>query len=266
MASPLANLFSSIDSAKRKAADAFSNPLDYLSTVAGQTQENLNQTLELQNKAFGDPTNPTKITDQVAFNDLSEQITGQITNFAPAGIIKFTNVKAPNIAELPFFRAGPASIKPSPIAPSKPLYRETSPSGVFNLLQYDTAFDTPRLFVTDNIDLAIGQGSNKGVLVTFRPNSLSGSVNKKPGTSELSGFEYVTDIVAPRAVESVVFKDPKMLKQINSKAARVLKTEFSKIENKDKSISFVRKPEFLNNQIKEEVVDVFSDPFKSSID
>jgi hypothetical protein len=260
MASPIARLFSGIDSVKRQAFDAFNNPLDYLSMIAGRAQEDTQKTIYLQNQALGDLKNPLRVTDQQAFDQLTDALTAQ---GAGAGVTKFTNIKAPSIGELPGFNMGIGGIvKPKPIAPDKQLYRETDVSGVSDLLWRDLQFEPSRLFVTDNIDLAIGQGSNKGVLVIFRPNALSGNINKKPGTTELSGFEYVTDIVAPRAVESVVFKNPKTLKQLNLKAARTLKTEFTKIENPDKTVTFVRKPEFLGQETKEEIVDILNkNPF-----
>jgi hypothetical protein len=51
--------------------------------------------------------------------------------------------------------------------------------------------------------LAIGQRNNKGVFITFRPDALSGSEHLKPGTGDIAGREYQTDIVAPRAIYSV---------------------------------------------------------------
>jgi hypothetical protein len=77
MASPIARLFSGIGSVKRQAVDAFNNPLDYLSMITGRAQEDTQRAIDLQNQALGDPTNPLRITDQQAFNQLADALTAQ---------------------------------------------------------------------------------------------------------------------------------------------------------------------------------------------
>jgi hypothetical protein len=88
--SPIARLFSGIDSVKRQAADAFNNPLDYLSMITGRAQEDTQRTIDLQNQALGDPTNPLRVTDQQAFDQLTDALTAQ---GAGAGIISPTSKK-----------------------------------------------------------------------------------------------------------------------------------------------------------------------------
>lgn len=84
MVSPIARLFSGIDSVKRQAVDAFNNPMDYLSMIAGRAREDTQKVVTLQDQAFGDPTNPLRITDQQAFNELTDKVSG--FNFAPIGM------------------------------------------------------------------------------------------------------------------------------------------------------------------------------------
>jgi len=161
---------------------------------------------------------------------------------APApmmGISKF-----PRVDEIEKFSVGPANFKPRVIAENKPLFRETSSVNVNDFLQNDRQFDYRGGFVTDDPTLAIGQGSNKGVLVQFRPNSVSGEVHTKPGTGVIGGFEYQADVLAPMAVERVTFKNPKKdFKNLAFRTKQNLSQNFTKVQNEDGSITFIRKIE-----------------------
>jgi hypothetical protein len=146
----------------------------------------------------------------------------------------------PRVDSLPSFSIGPGAILPKVIAEGSVLYRETSIDGLEGILRYDGQFQAARLFVTDNIDLALGQGSNRGVQVEFRPNALSGEVHAKPGTGDLAGREYATDLVAPRAVQSITFdKMPKG--KLRGLTIRVLRAEFVRQDLPDGRVRFVRK-------------------------
>ncbi len=83
----LGTLFSRIDATKRQVKDALSNPSDYLDMVLGRLQEGAQKTEQLQTEAFGDPTNPLKITNKDAFNKLADQTFESVTNMAPLGMI-----------------------------------------------------------------------------------------------------------------------------------------------------------------------------------
>lgn len=109
----------------------------------------------------------------------------------------------PKVSELPNVPVGPSVIRPKGFAEGKPIYHETNVDGLDDLLRYDDQVAYLPRFVTDNKDIAIGQGLNRGVMVTFRPDSLSGQENVKPGTGAIAGREYKTDIAAPRAVASI---------------------------------------------------------------
>jgi hypothetical protein len=83
----LGTLFSRIDATKRQVKDALSNPSDYLDMVLGRLQEGAQKTEQLQTEAFGDPTNPVKITNKDAFNKLADQTFESVTNMATLGMI-----------------------------------------------------------------------------------------------------------------------------------------------------------------------------------
>lgn len=114
-----------------------------------------------------------------------------------------TVTRFPAVKDIPGVGVGPTVVKPRAIAESKPLYHETNAEGLNDLLRSDQDVSYTPIFVADNKDIAIGQGANKGVFVTFRPDSLSGQENVKPGTGDIAGREYKTDIAAPRAVAAV---------------------------------------------------------------
>ena len=167
-----------------------------------------------------------------------------ITSETPPATVEPTAVEEtelPRVDSIPRFAFGPTSITPVVIAEDKPLYRETNAGGLTDLLRADRQFEYSGAFVTDNPDLALGQGDNKGIQVEFRPNSVSGEENKKPMTGDLTGREYKSDVIAPQAVQVITFVDPKQLKKIAPLVKRTLNSSFDKTENPDGSIKFTRK-------------------------
>lgn len=85
------------------------------------------------------------------------------------------------------------------------MYRETSPEGVGDLIR-ETLSNSPEqgvvrdIFVTDDPDLAIGQGNNKGAMIEFDGEYLSGREHNKPGTGIIGGKEYRADYVNRNAI------------------------------------------------------------------
>ncbi len=148
---------------------------------------------------------------------------------------RFPSVES--VGPVPF---GPSSITPRVIARDKPLYRETNTSGLDDLLRGDAQAEYRPVFVSDNPDLALGQGDNKGISITFRPNALSGRENVKPGTGDVAGREYQADIVAPRAVQSITFAYPKQVNLARGLTRRVLQQEFTRTDLPDGRVQFVR--------------------------
>lgn len=171
----------------------------------------------------------------------------------PVGVVKALGGKAssesqqgadqsrfPHIKTITGLSMGPGGrLTPKPIAQGKALHRETNLSGLDDLLRLDGQADTRRIFVTDNPDLAIGQGDNKGVQVTFRPDSLSGTEHRKPMTGDVSGREYETDFSAPRAVQTVTMAadDVKKLRGLTKRAL----ADFDREDLPDGRVRFHRK-------------------------
>ena len=149
----------------------------------------------------------------------------------------------PRVDAIPRFPMGPTSITPKVVAEGKPLYHETNVEGIRDLLRNEQQFEYQPIFVTDNPDIALGQGANRGVHVVFRPDSISGQENVKPGTGALAGREYKSDVIAKNAIQSIIFDDEKALKQVRGLPAQVLKSGFVKETLPDGRIQFTR-PEF----------------------
>jgi hypothetical protein len=167
--------------------------------------------------------------------------TGATMAVAPESVAKQVTDPMPRVDSIQRFPVGPTSIKPKAIAPDAPLYREMDVENLTDFLRNDSQFAYSPAFVTDNPDLAIGQGANKGVKVTFRPNSVSGEENVKPMTGAMTGREYKADVIAPRAIESITFASQADMKKIRPIAANVLKKEFERVTEGNKNIVFVRK-------------------------
>jgi hypothetical protein len=167
--------------------------------------------------------------------------TGATMAVAPESVAKQVTDPMPRVDSIQRFPVGPASIKPKVIASDMPLYREMNVDNLTDFLRNDSQFAYSPAFVTDNPDLAIGQGANKGVKVTFRANSVSGEEHTKPMAGAMAGKEYKADVVAPRAIESITFASESALKKVKSLAASVLKKEFERVADNGGNITFVRK-------------------------
>lgn len=137
--------------------------------------------------------------------------------------------------------AGLVLVTPREIAPGRPLYRETSVEGLSELLADDRRAHVRQLHVADRPELAIGQGANKGVQVVFREGALSGAEHRKPGTSDATGREYRTDMLAPRAIESFTVPAGFKPKDMRGLARRAL-DEFEARPQPDGSVVYARKP------------------------
>lgn len=152
-----------------------------------------------------------------------------------------TAARFPAVATVTGLSVGPGGlIKPRPIAPGLSLYRETNLSGLDDLLRNDGQADIAGFFVTDNPDLALGQGGNTGVQIVFRADSLSGREHKKPMTGDMAGREYKTDMVAPRAVQKITMKEADT-KGLRGLTKRRLAAEFSREATGDGLVRFHRK-------------------------
>ena len=148
----------------------------------------------------------------------------------------------PRVDDVEWFNIGPTAVKPRPIAPGQPLYRETNIGGVDDLLMDDRRFTFYPVHVTDRAELAIGQGHNKGVMVEFRPDAVSGAEHRKPMTGDIAGREYVADVLAPQAVQSITFQQAKDVASLRGLTKRALQS-FNRETLPDGRVRFTRKPE-----------------------
>lgn len=84
---PLANLFSTIDSAKRKFGGLLENPMGTFEQLMGQMQDYRRQDQQLGDQAFGDPKKGEPLVkDRQAFAQLGQRTFDNLMSFAPAGI------------------------------------------------------------------------------------------------------------------------------------------------------------------------------------
>lgn len=146
----------------------------------------------------------------------------------------------PRAKDLEPMAVGPVLVEPREIAPGRPLYRETSVEGLSELLADDRRVHVRQLDVADRPELAIGQGTNKGVQVVFREGALSGAEHRKPGTSDATGREYRTDMLAPRAIESFTVPAGFKPQGLRGLARRAL-DEFEARPQPDGSVVYARK-------------------------
>lgn len=123
------------------------------------------------------------------------------------------------------------------------LYRETNMEGIASLLR-ESLSNTPEqgavtsLFVTDDPELALGQGKNQGVKIEFDGDLVSGEINQKPGTGIVGGNEYKTDYINRDAIESFTIPKGVRLKGVSNVFA---KQQFNKTENPDGTTTYTRK-------------------------
>lgn len=62
------------------------DPISDIKNTVGKASADMDAVAMLQTRAFGDPRNPARVTDQAAFNELTDKYMNSVMNFAPAGI------------------------------------------------------------------------------------------------------------------------------------------------------------------------------------
>lgn len=105
----------------------------------------------------------------------------------------------------PSYSVGPATVKTTPI--ESVTYRETGREGLESLIRatyVNAPGDSIKVHVADNRDLALGQGDNKGVMIQFRSGAISGTERQKPGITEQTGREFISDFVARDPIDQVL--------------------------------------------------------------
>jgi len=137
------------------------------------------------------------------------------------------------------------------------LYRETSPSGVNQILEKQLSLGQGsaegtqiHLYWSDNPDLALGQGTNKGVIVKMSTGGVRGAPDvSKPGASVANGTEYVTtDGVHPDNIQSITLtqplakNDPSAIR-LSGKLSRMVNSgQWGWVKNPDKTFTLNRLP------------------------
>lgn len=137
------------------------------------------------------------------------------------------------------YNVGPFSGKTKPI--NKTLYREMDAEGLNDLVRVtltNGGGDLTKIFVTDNIDLALGQGKNKGILVQMRGDAVSGEEHYKPGTNDLTGREYQTDFIGMDAIDQIHIPQGTKLRVFTR---QLIQARFDRQNLDDGSILFTRK-------------------------
>jgi Large polyvalent protein associated domain 39/Large polyvalent protein associated domain 23/ADP-Ribosyltransferase in polyvalent proteins len=114
-----------------------------------------------------------------------------------------TSFRFPRIDSVDGIEAGPRGrIEPTPLAPGGLLYRETNLDGITDLLRDEDKARLRTMAVVDH-RASTAQGSDRRIVVTFRPDSLSGHEQVGTAASASSRREFQTDILAPRAIQSI---------------------------------------------------------------
>ncbi|MDG9927396.1 MULTISPECIES: PLxRFG domain-containing protein [unclassified Pseudomonas] len=131
---------------------------------------------------------------------------------------------------------GPSGFEPTPIGGK--LYREMSPQNLADALRMHNQGDVSSAFFTDNIDLALGQGDNRGVMVQYRGEAVSGSQHQKPGITERTGREYRADYVGADAIDQVLLPSGARLSVL---AKNMLARHFDRTEPEEGRILYTRK-------------------------
>lgn len=187
---------------------------------------------DLPDRAAGDDGSPDA---QPALSDQQPPKTPPTGGVSASGPARF-----PRVDEQEVHNFGPGSIRPRAVAEGKPLYREMSTDNLDSALFDERSYSTSQVHVTDDAALAIGQGKNRGVQVTYRPDSVSGRENVKPGTGIIGGREYQTDLIAPRAIASITMaKDD--IRKLRGVTRVLLGQEFDRTNLEDGRVRFDRK-------------------------
>jgi soluble lytic murein transglycosylase-like protein len=137
------------------------------------------------------------------------------------------------------YNVGPFTGKTTPIG--KTVYREMDAEGLYDLTRNtltNGGGNTSQLYVADNIDLAMGQGANKGILVQMRGDAVSGKENYKPGTGDITGREYVTDFIGMDAIDQILIQKGIKLRPLTR---QLIQPRFDRKILDDGSILFTRK-------------------------
>ena len=143
--------------------------------------------------------------------------------------------------ELPkYITNGPYSGETTPIS-GKTLHHETSPENAAALIREDLTNEVSKIrpsnmFMTDNPDIAIGQGGN-GVKIEYAGDLVSGSEHAKPGTGDMAGREYRANGIGNGAIRKITVAPGERM-DLPPAWERRLSSSFKKQELPDGSIVY----------------------------
>lgn len=124
----------------------------------------------------------------------------------------------------------------SEVVGEKPVYHETDLRGAlekYRRLRKEFDQGWTQFFVSDNIDLALGQ-SGKGITFELDPKRLNGWESKKPGTGERTGKEYWIDKSIFNAVDAIIFSNERQVEAFQRRHPNSL--DYSKAVEADRGI------------------------------
>ena len=124
----------------------------------------------------------------------------------------------------------PAKARPISTDPQARLYREVGGGNLRDLLIAHEAGDSTRGFFSDSVDLALGQGDNRGVLVEVRADHVSGERHRKPGDDALGNGvqgEFRADYMAKGAIQQITISTDA---KVTSVERRMLSRLFEEVQ------------------------------------
>lgn len=142
-----------------------------------------------------------------------------------------------------YINSGPYSGETTPLS-GKTLHHETSPENAVALIREDLTNEASKIrpskmFLTDNPDIAIGQGG-QGVRVEYNGDLVSGAEHVKPGTGDRTGREYQANGIGNGAIQRITVAPGERM-DLPPAWERRLGSSFDKQEMPDGSVVYTHK-------------------------
>lgn len=102
------------------------------------------------------------------------------------------------------FSLGPSGVKTTPIGEEGvSAYRQTGADDLYDILLANKTGKPHQTWISNDKDLALSQGQDKGVLVEFNASKISGTKNKKPGEGVIGGNEYLSNYIGQNSINKI---------------------------------------------------------------
>ena len=148
------------------------------------------------------------------------------------------------------------------------LYRETNPDSALSFIKKNRLEDMTQndVYMANNRDMAMGQGTNKGIILEFDASKLQGRVNTKKPSWEMAYRNNNAEFVArlndqkayQDAVKSVTIMPGTKFTKSEKIAFKNSISEWDKTKNSDGSITYT-KPEYMKQNHKQIVEQALKD-------